>query len=158
MAMLDVTPSQDAPPAHSKAQPPSDFLPVIIMSKRKPYNGPRINIDPDDVLDTEQAAKILGVSDREVRAKIARGTLPAIKIINKYFINRKAVQFYEYFSNLHNRRRKQLISASSPKLNKLSSCNEYIYIDDFTHCTCITKNQSCSHYLILELNSGSFFS
>jgi len=76
------------------------------MKKQKPYDGPKINVDPGDVLNSYQAAHLLGVSDREVRAKIQRGTLPAIKIANKYYINRKAVLLYRHFCVLYRRSRK----------------------------------------------------
>jgi excisionase family DNA binding protein len=54
-----------------------------------------INIDPELVIGSRKAAEILGVSEREVRAKIKRGTLPAAKYGRKYLLNRDAVEFYQ---------------------------------------------------------------
>jgi len=54
-----------------------------------------INIDPELVIGSRKAAEILGVSEREVRAKIKRGTLPAAKYGRKYLLHRGAVEFYQ---------------------------------------------------------------
>jgi excisionase family DNA binding protein len=64
------------------------------MSKRKPYDGPRITCDPDDVIGTKEAAQILHVGEREIRYKIQRKKLPVLKIGGKYYIHAKAPLLY----------------------------------------------------------------
>jgi excisionase family DNA binding protein len=62
----------------------------MINQERKPFN-----IDPELVIGSREAARILGVSEREVRSKIKRGTLPAVKYGRKYFLHRGAVEVYQ---------------------------------------------------------------
>lgn len=92
------------------------------MRRKKPFDGPLINIDPELVLNTIEAGRLLGVSDREVRAKITRGTLPAVKIGNKYLINRKALHLYTRICKLKNRGRKE---ARRPACANLSCAADF---------------------------------
>lgn len=111
MPILKVTASRGVAPASRRGKPPTGSLSVdkSKMRRKKPYNGPLINIDPELVLNTIEAGRMLGVSDREVRAKIARGTLPAVKIGNKYLINHKALCLYARICKLKKRGRKNAL-------------------------------------------------
>ena len=54
-----------------------------------------INLDPELILSSRQAAEILRISPREVRSKIERGTLAAAKFGRRYLIHRGAVEVYQ---------------------------------------------------------------
>lgn len=74
-----------------------------------------MNIDPDWILGTADAGRLLGVSEREIRAKIRRGTLPAAKFGGKYYINIAACKLYESFVGQRRRKKPDVLCASEHK-------------------------------------------
>ena len=73
-----------------------------------------INVDPENIINTIEAAKILGVSDRAVRDKIKRGTLPATKIGTQYLLNKQAVHFYMRLRAIRKRKKIKAEKAATP--------------------------------------------
>ncbi len=59
-----------------------------------------MNIDPELVIGTREAARLLGVSERAVRGLIARGTIPSARYGGKYYLHRGAVEFYRRLREL----------------------------------------------------------
>ena len=64
-----------------------------------------INIDPEKMITTEQAAELMGTTAREVRAKIQRGKIPAVKIDNNiYMLQRGAITMYLFLREVRHRK------------------------------------------------------
>jgi len=60
-----------------------------------------INIDPDLLINSKQAAEILNISERAVRGLVTRGTLPAARYGGKYYFHRGAIEFLKKFRAVH---------------------------------------------------------
>lgn len=71
-----------------------------------------ITVDPEDLIGTDEAANMLGISAREIRFKIGRGNIPAVKIGTTHVIHKQAIIFYQRTRELKKKRvaeRKQKI-------------------------------------------------
>jgi excisionase family DNA binding protein len=87
-----------------------------------------LNIDPELIIGTREAAEILKVSDREIRSKIKRGTLPAAKYGGRYLLNRKAVVFYQ---RLHDIMKNKDFATSSRSKNMAIVNKNLIFCNSF---------------------------
>jgi len=53
-----------------------------------------INIDPEQLIGTKEAARMLQVSEREIRGKINRQKIPATMLGTQWVMQRKAIYIY----------------------------------------------------------------
>ncbi len=77
-----------------------------------------ISIEPtshntSEYMSTAEAARILGVCDREVRWKIQRGTLPAIEVGSRYLISTEMLAAYKHLREESLQRRKRPTDSGS---------------------------------------------